>query len=400
MKHRVTAPFKSLKVKTNDLGQVLNLKTHTGFKNNKEEQVRQKLYRWLTEKLGIDGKYIQLEEHIEDAKGRADLVVRDESKAVVWVFECKHEGVPLSIDILRQVERYDDVLKAKFFSITNGLEIETYSFDEKHKNSISVATPMSMKELKGKFKKIAPYEHPLTNLKWEAILTNDPIGKHAKELETTHITEKPLAWQKSILVLYRSLNVTKRNEWVGKLKESKLEILQDNGIQSIQMGNSSGWSDASPMRSLRVKYMKKQYRVGLQLLPWSKAEGTKLNLVVNLATYENFERDAHNAVQLDTERSFGIGTRGRMFCWHDRAPSIGNQGSASNAEFFDFLKKQDPKWLYTDEAGKTWVDLGSFTTGKWLTFANEDFKVAIFRIIEYAIIRDKFRDLIKSTNGK
>lgn len=124
MNHRIPAPFKNLKVKRNHLEQVLNLQTNTGFKNDKEEQVRQKLYRWLTEKLGIDSKYIQLEEHIEQAKGRADLVVRDESDEVVWVFECKHEGVPLSTDILRQVERYDDFLHAKYFSITNGIESE------------------------------------------------------------------------------------------------------------------------------------------------------------------------------------------------------------------------------------------------------------------------------------
>lgn len=400
MNHRIPAPFKNFKVKRNHLEQVLNLQTNTGFKNDKEEQVRQKLYRWLTEKLGIDSKYIQLEEHIEEAKGRADLVVRDESNEVVWVFECKHEGVPLSTDILRQVERYDDFLHAKYFSITNGIEMETYSYDEKQKKSVAVATPMSLKELKGKFKKATPYEHPLTNLKWESISAKDPIGKHAKELLTSHMTEKPLAWQRAILVLYRSLNVTKRNEWVGKLSGAKLEILEDNGLQSIRMGNSSGWSDASLMRSLRVVYRKKQYRVALQLLPWSKADGTKLSLVVNLATYETFERDSHNSIQLDTERCFEIGARGRMFCWHDRAPSIGNQGSASNADFFAFLKKQDPNWLYTDETGKTWVDLGSFTTGKWLTFANEDFKVAIFRIIQYAIIRDEFRALMKSANNE
>lgn len=400
MKHRIPAPFKNLKVKTNHLGQILNLQTNTGFKNNKEEQVRHKLNRWLTEKLGIDGKYIRLEEHVEDAKGRADLVVRDESNEVVWVFECKHQGVPLSIDILRQVERYDDFLHAKFFSITNGIEIETYSFDIKQQKSVPVATPMSLKELKGKFKKATRYEHPLTNLKWEGISAKDPIGKHAKELLTSHMPDKPMAWQRAMLILYRSLNVTKRNEWVGKLKGSKLEILEDNGLQFIRMGNSSGWSDASLMRSLRVIFQKKQYRVGIQLIPWSKAEGTKLSLIVNLATYETFERDSHNSIQLNTERCFEIGARGRMFCWHDRAPSIGNQGSASNADFFAFLKKQDPNWLYTDETGKTWVDLGDFTTGKWLTFANEDFKVAIFRIIQYAIIRDEFRALMKSANNK
>ncbi|MBA4303566.1 MAG: hypothetical protein C0424_05020 [Sphingobacteriaceae bacterium] len=398
--HRIPAPFRRLSVKYNDFEQVLNLKTNSAFKNNKEEQVRQKTYRWLTEKLGIHPDYITFEVHISDAKGRADIVVRDEKDEVIWLFECKHEGVPLSTDVLRQVERYDDFIHAKFFSITNGLEIESYRFNEKTKSSEPVATPLTMKELKGKFSKAIFEPHPLTFLKWEEIHVTNPIGKHAKEILTSNTKELPLLWQKAMLNLYRALNVTQRNYWEGKMGNSALEIERDHGVQLIRMGNASGWNGAAHMRSLQVNYKNKHYRVGLQLMPWSKSDGSKLSLIVNLATYELAERDSHNALQLDTERCFGIGSRGRMFCWHDRAPSIGNQGSASNADFFDFLKKQDPNWLYTDAAGKTWVDLGSFTTGKWLTFANEDFKVAIFRIIQYAIIRDEFREVMKSNNVK
>lgn len=119
MSHRIQAPFKRLTVKRDERGNVLNLKTNTPFKNNKEEQVRQKTYRWLTEKLGLHPDYISLEEHVAEAAGRADIVVRDEKNEVIWLFECKHEGIPLTRDVLKQVERYDDFLYAKFFSITN-----------------------------------------------------------------------------------------------------------------------------------------------------------------------------------------------------------------------------------------------------------------------------------------
>lgn len=400
MAHRIPAPFKRLIVKRDERDSVLNLKTNTPFKNNKEEQVRQKAYRWLTEKLGIHPDYITLEEHVAEAYGRADIVVRDENNEVIWLFECKHEGIPLTSDVLKQVERYDDFLHAKFFSITNGIEIESFQFNEKTKSSEPVTTPLTRKELKGKFSKAVFEAHPLTSLKWTDIHPKNPIGKHAKEILTDQVKELPLVWQKGMLNLYRAMNVSQRNNWEGGLHKSALEITLDQGLQLIKMGNSSGWNGAGSMRSLKIKYKKSTYRVGLQLMRWNKAEGSKISLIVNLATPDRSERDSHNSLQLDTERCFFIGPRGRMICRHDRAPSIGNQGSASNVDFFAFLKKQDPNWLYTDETGKTWVDLGSFTTGKWLTFANEDFKVTIFRIIQYAIIRDEFRALMKSANNE
>lgn len=396
--HRIPAPFKRLQVIRNDYKQILNLKNNTGFSNNKEEQVRQKVFRWLNEKIGIHQDYITIEEHVGEAKGRADLVVRDKNNNVIWIFECKHEGIPLSTDILKQVERYDDFLISKYISITNGLEIETYCFNEKTKQSEPVATPLNLKELKGKFRKIAPKPHPLRYLKWNEIYEQNPIRKHAKQLDTTDMQELPILWKKAVLNLYRALNVTQRNVWEGKIEGTHIEIIRDYGIQSIRMGNASGWNDASLMRSLQIKYKKENYRVGLQLMPWFKQGGTKLSFIVNLATYKAYERDSHNALQLNTEKCFTIDDNGYLHCRHNRAPSIGNRGSANNVLFFEYLKKSNISWLYTDEKGKYWIELGSFKNNKWLSWKSLDLQKIIGRIIEYAIIRDKFRELQKEKN--
>ncbi len=96
----------------------------------REENVRQWFIGVLNKELGVPMHLMMSEVEIEygqaPKKFRADIVVYDRDGKVLAIVECKRPDVKLSGVTLEQALRYDMVLDARHYLLTNGNETYYY----------------------------------------------------------------------------------------------------------------------------------------------------------------------------------------------------------------------------------------------------------------------------------
>jgi hypothetical protein len=132
------------------------------FKANPEELVRLQCIQFLVNEMDIPiiNGAIEVEVKMSDFdksdKGRADIVVyaQDEEGYFVpiLIVECKANNIPLTEDVLNQVERYDEILGANTVMVTNGKLLRLYSWDTEHKKYIGLNEIPTYEELVKKAK--------------------------------------------------------------------------------------------------------------------------------------------------------------------------------------------------------------------------------------------------------
>ena len=92
-----------------------------------EEWVRQNLIRFLVEFLGYPKEIIQIESglKVNQNQRRSDVLVFKNSKAIVLI-ECKAPNVSLTENTLSQALNYNQVYKAKYIMLSNGLKHKVF----------------------------------------------------------------------------------------------------------------------------------------------------------------------------------------------------------------------------------------------------------------------------------
>ena len=92
-----------------------------------EEWVRQNLIRFLVEFLEYPKEIIQIESglKVNQNQRRSDVLVFKNSKAIVLI-ECKAPNVSLTENTLSQALNYNQVYKAKYIMLSNGLKHKVF----------------------------------------------------------------------------------------------------------------------------------------------------------------------------------------------------------------------------------------------------------------------------------
>ena len=96
-----------------------------------EEWVRQHLLEYLIQCCGYLPQQI-ITEHPVNINGmsqRADIVVVDCCAKPHVVVECKEPNVKISDEVLRQVVRYNSILRCRYIVMTNGIDTYCYEYD-------------------------------------------------------------------------------------------------------------------------------------------------------------------------------------------------------------------------------------------------------------------------------
>jgi hypothetical protein len=98
----------------------------------KEEFVRQLFIHYLIDQKGVSPGRIAVERKINTVKldKRFDLLVFDRQAQAQMIVECKAADVPIDQKVLDQAGIYNEVLRAEFLVVTNG--ISTYIFRIDH----------------------------------------------------------------------------------------------------------------------------------------------------------------------------------------------------------------------------------------------------------------------------
>ena len=90
-----------------------------------EELVRQRVLKWLREDCSWPKHRIELEAHLPFAtgprrRGRADIVLYDDSHNACMVIECKAAGVPLDEAVFEQARSYATKTHCETIWLTDG----------------------------------------------------------------------------------------------------------------------------------------------------------------------------------------------------------------------------------------------------------------------------------------
>ena len=96
-----------------------------------EEWVRRHVVEYLRRECGFAPQLI-VEEHPVTINGmaqRADIVVMGADLKPLMVVECKEPNVKISEEVLRQVTRYNNVLRCRYIALTNGITTYCYEHD-------------------------------------------------------------------------------------------------------------------------------------------------------------------------------------------------------------------------------------------------------------------------------
>jgi len=105
-----------------------------------EEWVRQHLIAYLIQEKGFPVSLIGVEKQLVLNKltKRFDLVVFKRNAAPLLLAECKAPGVEITEKAFDQAARYNMLLKAEYFFITNGLEHYTCRIDYENRQYIFI----------------------------------------------------------------------------------------------------------------------------------------------------------------------------------------------------------------------------------------------------------------------
>ncbi len=105
-----------------------------------EEWVRQHLIAYLTLGKGYPVPMIGVEKQLllNKMPKRFDLVVFNRNATPLLLAECKAPGVEITEKAFDQAARYNILLKAEYFLITNGLEHYTCRIDYENKQYIFI----------------------------------------------------------------------------------------------------------------------------------------------------------------------------------------------------------------------------------------------------------------------
>jgi hypothetical protein len=116
-----------------------------------EEWVRQHLIAYITQVKGYPVSMIGVEKQLLLNKllKRFDLVVFKRNATPLLLVECKAPGVEITEKAFDQAARYNMLLRAEYFLITNGLEHYTCRIDYEHKQYIFIEEIPHFEELKG-----------------------------------------------------------------------------------------------------------------------------------------------------------------------------------------------------------------------------------------------------------
>ena len=89
-----------------------------------EEWVRQHFVNYLITHLQYPKSLIRIEGGLKfnNMRKRSDIVVYDRGGQPWMIVECKSPDVPVDASTVRQVSMYNSTLKARFITVTNGLQ--------------------------------------------------------------------------------------------------------------------------------------------------------------------------------------------------------------------------------------------------------------------------------------
>lgn len=362
-----------------------------------EEKVRQKTCLIMVEDLGTPREAIKVEEHlvhygVKDKNGRMDIVITffdtEGKKRPLAVIECKEERIPVIARQVRdQAEEYSSYIGAKYFIVTNGIEMYYYHYNEKEDTYEAIDGILTYQDMLNNnysvvnnisgFKRLDYEEYydikKLKKYKW----IKSKIGQDTKEeLIPTIINLNDCLLDTS----YR----------LEQLSSKKYEVIADLGNQYRNYNDASGGGFGSGVyRVIRIKdkETKKEFLIGFTIITTGKIinnpkYGTSDGKSVFIIMKNDGERD-EMSVQINMNKCLIVKEK-KSIMTHNALITRKGKSKKGLLEYIYFRNKQ----LVEDNN----IMLGTLDCSKSLYMNSEDISIFLSNTIEYAIYRDEYKN--------
>ena len=351
-----------------------------------EEKIRQRMVDFLHDRMNIPYTAIETEipvsYFVAGEKGRMDIVVyglKEGQRCPAMVVECKANDVVLTEDVYIQAKRYSEIIDIPVLMVTNGTELDilAWNYDTEEYDAVEYLptyTELCEPEKLDKMSLIEPHykRHEYSDLSKDAIIEleydyAEYVGKSCKRSMVPHIVN-----------LAECLRDTSHK--LEGLELTKHEFIRDGGIRYTSFGNAAGGYFDGFFRYFIIK----DKNGNSQIISMTVA-GCNNGRSLLIVAVDDMDKH-HNSLQLSIEH-FSILSGNKLQIWHDGTLTVGNKGKAKKNEVIEFV--EDNSSLKVIE-GK--IQLGELDMSDLLFIDSDGMKELIGNLIEYALVRDEFRN--------
>lgn len=354
-----------------------------------EEGVRQRMVKYLVEKMGIPKEMILIEENLSHygikTSKRADIVIHEYNKEGILlpiaIVECKSEFVNIDYCVHNQAMEYADMLGCDYIFITNGIDLFTYKYDED-------------KQIYIELKKTPSYSHMLKGEGVKLLTGNVPKRIRFCELEEKsdlYLDDFGYSTTKDMIPFLINLweCLLDLSHKLPKRKYKLFELIEDYGNRVLSYGNAGGGLFTGVYRSFLIKVGGNTEFVSIGFSKYStdakqELERTSLNVAVD------DDKVSHHSLQLIIDDNVLKEGNNYKFT-HSGRIGIGNIGSGKISELKSFIDKSYVKILNDGI-----IELGELRNNELLYLDDPQVVEFIENLISYALIRDEYREYVKS----
>jgi hypothetical protein len=363
-----------------------------------EEEIRQKFLLFLMQNSRVPQGMLEAEEAMAHyrrrARGRADIVGfapdannPGEKGEALFVAECKAPGIALTDDVFEQAEEYADELGVYIIILTNGAESECYVWDEEKEEWRDTKHLPNYREMLNpdgidcRAAARPPWRRPL----FDKLRAPQTIRELQKDGHIGADTAKSLY---PFLANLAGLFYDESSSLPLPLKHGGFTITE-SGVRYASYGNAGGGKWDGDYRYFILNDENGDDQIvsfgvfGSMRTKNDPHWGNRKGYTYLTVAIDDFE-NRHNSLQLQLDKHADL-QNDKARIWHDGALTAGKGGAAKRKDVIEFIARRAPR-LCKNSA----VELGVLPLSRLI-----DWKCArgfVLGLIEYALLRDKFRD--------
>ena len=361
-----------------------------------EETVRQIVISYLINVLKVPTDLIVVEEHLShygiNTKKRADIVIHkidnDNNQRPIAVIECKAPNVYLDVKAKEQMLEYCDMLEADYAMMVNTVDKEQcFVYDSKVKSYVAIDELPCYKDMcDGDFGKLKNFKLPprikFSELKFSL---QDEYNTYDEDAYISRLT--PMNMAVPLFNLLEGLLDTRIK--MPSKNYGLFELIEDYGVRMISYGNAAGGKFFGPYRSFLVKVGENTEFYSISITTYCKSTNPE-KVKTCICVAHDDEKESHHALQLVADDNLVV-DGDKIDFYHNGRIAIGNIGSGKIDELRSFVRERYPKIVLEKK-----FYLGRLHHNRLWQLDDPEVINLIVNLISYAMIRDEYRDYVKS----
>ncbi|MDY3929934.1 MAG: type I restriction enzyme HsdR N-terminal domain-containing protein [Clostridia bacterium] len=361
-----------------------------------EETVRQMVISYLINVLEVPADLIVVEEHLShygiNTNKRADIIIhtidKENNQRPIAVIECKAPNVYLDVKAQDQMLEYCDMLEADYAMMVNTVDKEQcFVYDYEKKSYVVIdELPCYKNMCDGNFDELDVFGlPPRINFSELQFNLQDEYNTYDEDIYISRLT--PMNIAVPMYNLLEGLLDTRVKMPIGNY--GLFELVEDYGVRMISYGNASGGKFFGPYRSFLVKVGENTEFYSISITTYCKSTNPE-KVKTCICVAHDDEKESHHALQLVADDNLVVDGDNIDF-YHNGRIAIGNIGSGKIDELRSFVIERYPQIVL----GKSFF-LGRLVHNRLWQLDDPEIINLIVNLISYAMIRDEYRDYVKS----